>query len=780
MAKRGARGPAQKACTACKKRKTACKRDSGSARAACEGCLKRGLECSYLAESSIEPTPRRASKSIYLPSSSIALSSIETRLADNDMSETFGLELLTLYGDASSSCSDPIYPPPVLDYSALRSRYEAAGRRLYELSPSDQLTCRILFASVSRLRASSSAAASESKLVRQLTSNAASHADSMGIWRRACGENAIALLLLYQLAAAGEIASEEAKPYMAALVGQLRTMYRSQPKLLMGESGAGASALVWSVFAFHVFSAVERREPLDITNREFLLFLGGHGKVSSRELSDRDFLQFLGGATGGLPPVQVVLDALQTDPWSLTNWELLWIAHYSTIAGRVSSILSVMRDRELGAEEAVELGEIWARVEELVDYLHGMIMAADGVEAEPFALVIFHVYAELTYGAIVFAALAVLLALDESTVAPSASATATTHLQHYRPHFSDLASRYLRRVRGSTTCFLAVFTGSAWSVSRLVAFAQLVKATSAWDVELYPRGPADKLESLNYLSTALASVGRAYPNKDLQAVLEAVSAEQRALALLLNVPLPSPTSLSSSLASTPASLSSTPSTSTSPSLSQLSSWTFKNDSRADEPTLFRVIPKRGPGAEPALAADPAQQEVPVVLLPPGPEKANERPYVTRSEPFSSVGANEPFSSVGASLPIPPAELAQLFAFAEAAPASAFPAPDSTASLFPPPLHRSHGAGTDIDPSTYRLFSPPLSTYTDPSRPSSSSFSPVSALSTSHLASVDYSYAPTADLPPPPPPPPQPVQDTAFLETFLAQLVDEVEPIVGQA
>jgi hypothetical protein len=61
-----------------------------------------------------------------LPSSSstaLIPSGPETRLANNEMSETFGLELLNLYSNASSS--DPLFPPPVFDSYSLKARFEA-------------------------------------------------------------------------------------------------------------------------------------------------------------------------------------------------------------------------------------------------------------------------------------------------------------------------------------------------------------------------------------------------------------------------------------------------------------------------------------------------------------------------------------------------------------------------------------------------------------------------------------------------------------------------------
>ncbi|GAA6039686.1 hypothetical protein JCM8097_001349 [Rhodosporidiobolus ruineniae] len=730
------RGPVPKACSACRQRRVACKRPEDGRPGACAGCLKRGVECSLTVDTAAVRTPKPGSKSTYLPSFSLALSSLDTRLADNDMSETFGLELLTLYGDASSSCSDPIYPPPVLDYLGLRSRYEAVGRRLADLSPSDQLTCRIVFATASRLRPPKPESPTPSALICQLSINATSHADSTSIWRQPSSENATALLLLFQLVAAGEIASDEAKPYMSALINQLRTLYKSEPHVLLGRSGNGTSGLVWCVFAFNTFAAVERREASEITKREYL--------------------RFVGGKTGGMPPIQVIIDAMQHDPWSLTNLLLLPLASYVNLGRRIASLVDDLRGNHMSASDVVQVGEVWGDAESLSEYLDGVFSEVNGVVAEPFALTIFHLYTQLVYAATVFASLALLLTLERPKPAAGNPSTVATLVQQYRPRFLRLACRFLRCLRQrSGTSFLAVFTGSAWSVSRLTLFAQLIKGTSAWDAALYPGGPADKLESLNYLHTALKSVGRAYPNDGLQAVLEAVSAERSALAVLLDVPLPSPAS--SPAPSTSPSPSASFSSSTCPSLSLLSTWTHMLDVSERYPSLLCEFVERG-GWIPAKL------------------KGSEAAVIG----FRGGGPVVPPTPRAEAPPIPASIAQQAF--------EAPPSFDTLSQLFP--------LGGDFSPDTFP-FAPP-STSTAPSffpsslpAPAEPSFPPFS--------SADYLPPTLSDLPtffsstnlpsshaaPPYPLNPSPsscsatsgavppaFSDPAFVEAFLAQLVND--------
>ncbi|GAA6039689.1 hypothetical protein JCM8097_001352 [Rhodosporidiobolus ruineniae] len=695
--KRRPPGPAPTSCSGCRRRRVACKRSKEGAASACERCAKLGLECSLLTVS----TPSAVART---PKDTLGLSSLETRLADNDMSETLGLELLSLYGDASSSCSDPIYPPPVLDYIGLRGRYEAVGRRLSDLSPADQLTCRIVFASASRLRRPSSASSSESQLVHNLSSSATSHADAASVWRRPSSENATALLLLFQLVAAGEIASEEAKPYMSALNSQVRALYKTQPRVLLGASGGGMSPLLWCVLLFGTLAAVERRE--------------------ASEMPDREYLHLVAGRTGGMPPPQVVLDAIQHDPWLVTRLAVLPLASYINLGRRIASLLNDLRNGHLGAEEVVAVGEVWDRAEVLVDYLDGLISEVYAAATNELSVTVFQLYAQLTYGATLFAILSIIIALEEPSLSTVVPGTAAMLLQHYRSRFLRLACRYLRTVRGSTTSFLAVFAGSAWSVSRLVTFAQLVKSTSAWDAELYPAGPADKLASLDYLQSALNSVGRAYPSEELQAVLQAVEGERGALALVLGVPL-------SSLPSTPAYLAASsssnhPSASSStaqPSLSRLASWTYKNEGYT------------GPSAPPLAAAAQSQ---PQLHLP------------STSSPLTQLN------------------LTQLFALFAVPPSPPSPTHPLVSEQPYPPIFPAFFAHPQPDPSFPPCPLPPTASASDPatflpSFPSSPAPGPpLPAIPPSFTVPPAYTF-PTHGAP-----------DPAFLESFLAQLVDEVE------
>jgi hypothetical protein len=100
-------------------------------------------------------------------STALVPSGTETRLANDEMSETLGLELLSLYSD--SSASDPLFPPPVFDSVSLRGRFEAvcvhfhpfgcletdgavssSGRKLSHLSNDDQVRLSLCFRCISR------------------------------------------------------------------------------------------------------------------------------------------------------------------------------------------------------------------------------------------------------------------------------------------------------------------------------------------------------------------------------------------------------------------------------------------------------------------------------------------------------------------------------------------------------------------------------------------------------------------------------------------------------
>ncbi|GAA5861599.1 hypothetical protein JCM8547_008087 [Rhodosporidiobolus lusitaniae] len=546
------RGPAATSCTACRARKSSCKRteDGGS----CEGCQKRGLVCSMsgtTSNSSAPPAKRNdTAKTSYssLPSStssSLALvpSGLETRLADNEMSETLGLELLQIYGDAGNTCSDPLYPPPVLDYLALQGRYEAAGKRLADLSIEDQLTCRIVFASASRLWRSGRGPNINHKLVQQLVTSAQTRADAAGIWRSPSSGNATNLLLLHLLSSQGEIGSETAKPYLISLAAQSKTLNKIDANAIVGQ-GESAPALGWCMLLFDTFAAIERKEVPCCSQAEFERLLGRRG---------------------GLPSMAAVEFALQNDPWSTTTYCLRPLALFVQFGRRLAYLFELTPNGVDTVERCIELNEIWGTMTRICAWA---AEAAKLQATNPFSLTVLQLYLNLIAGAAIFAQLAIVEHQEQASFSLPPSFPAPTRAQ-----FASHACSYLRSVRiGGRKTFLAVFTGTTWSVSRLAAFTDVFNGTSAWDESLHPAGPSDKLESLIFLCKTLASVLRAYDSAALRKSLLSLEAEKNALEVLLGH---SPDSASSDSSSEPA-----------VSMGRLSTWTHILDKEERKPVEF--------------------------------------------------------------------------------------------------------------------------------------------------------------------------------------------------
>ncbi|GAA5861578.1 hypothetical protein JCM8547_008080 [Rhodosporidiobolus lusitaniae] len=641
-------------------------------------------------------------------SSSLALvpSGLETRMADNEMSETLGLELLQIYGDAGSTCSDPLYPPPVLDYLALQGRYETAGKRLTNLSIEDQLTCRIVFATASRMWRSGKNAATNGKLVQQLLTNAQTRADATGVWRNPTPANAISLLLLYQLANQGEIASIAAKPYLVSLAAQLKVLHKSasHAPVVTGVKGTSATALSWCLLAFDTFASIERKE--------------------APVVSKADHNRLLGGLTVALPPLAAMEFALQADPWSTTNYCLLPLAFLISFGRRLACLMEVYPHGVNTVEGMAELNEIWAALNEICDWT----AAVSRLEAsDPFSITILQLYLNLTAGGAIFAQLAIIEHQEQLKISPISSPLPPQVPSPTLAEFAMNVCSYLRSIRtDGQKSFMAVFTGTAWSVSRLAAFANVFNGTSAWDKTLHPAGPADKVVSLRFLCSTLSSVLRAYDFDPLQKALMALEAEKGALEVLLG-----PTNVDS----VPLATANQPSSDQPVSLGRLATWTHTLDKEEKQAVAFQ---------EP-IALD-----------------GDVQPFFRRAASFSA------FASEHAATPP--------FSYAVEALKQRGIAPRTDKSGPPlfsaatPFLSPSSGSTLSSDG-----FSPPTAAlvFNDPNN-LSSPYDP--ALSTTLPPTLPSSAFPSH------PPPPPPVQATEysdlFLTTFLSTLVHDSAPMTS--
>ncbi|GAA5861528.1 hypothetical protein JCM8547_008061 [Rhodosporidiobolus lusitaniae] len=279
--------------------------------------------------------------------------------------------------------------------------------------------------------------------------------------------------------------------------------------------------------------------------------------------------------TASLPRIEAVQSALQADPWSTTNYCLLPLAFLISFGRRLACL---MEDNPHGVdtvEGVAELNEIWAALNEICDWT---VVASRLEASDPFSITILQLYLNLCAGGAIFAQLAVVEHQEQLKTSPIFSSVPPQPLSTTLTEFAMNVCSYLRSVRtDGQKSFMAVFTGTAWSVSRLAAFANVFNGTSAWNKSLHPAGPADKIVSLRFLCSTLNSVLRSYDSEPLRKALMALEAEKGALEILLG-----PTNI----ASVPLATSNQPLTDQPVSLGRLAAWKHILDKEAKQSLVF--------------------------------------------------------------------------------------------------------------------------------------------------------------------------------------------------
>ncbi|GAA5861244.1 hypothetical protein JCM8547_008531 [Rhodosporidiobolus lusitaniae] len=182
-----------------------------------------------------------------------------------------------------------------------------------------------------------------------------------------------------------------------------------------------------------------------------------------------------------LPPLKNIEAALRSGPWESVQAVISAIASYGVAARHLAYFLAALGEAALGEDDLIELEEIWEVFERAAKWGSDVCRKA----AEP---------GVIDFDAGIFSA--------PSTVNP-----------------------------------LLSFTGTLWSISSLVAFAELFCSSHAWDRELHPGGPGDKLASLNFLITTLSKAVSLYrPTSDAATVtLQALEMDRVAIKSMLGL-----------------------------------------------------------------------------------------------------------------------------------------------------------------------------------------------------------------------------------------------------
>ncbi|BGP27147.1 hypothetical protein JCM10295v2_006111 [Rhodotorula toruloides] len=528
----------------------------------CESCEKRGLTCVFETYTPNHDKLVNASTSSPLAGPS----SVANRLTGDELASSLGFELLTLYGDGGADGrSAALYPLPIFDYASIRSRFQQKGGRLAELSKEDQLLCRIIFASAAPHWRSTASAAPETRatLSRQLLTSAQECADVLGIWRKRGSTSTKSLLMLQQAIGGGDVTSDESLLCLSTCVVQITLLVASAapigPSAIIMDGGTG---MIWNAGLFDAAISIERKKEPYFSAADYSLMFGYAGK---------------------LPSADLLADALSADTWSVTVCALFGLRAYLDVARKVATLLMRSKRMPCNLAEATDFDTCWRELDIVYKWAcMAAQLALRGDKGDVFARSNIELYCNFACGPAIAAEFAMLQHLED--LASSSPALAYDLPDHRMPSLLDMARlrfpvelcQYLLAVRTTEGHnFVAIFAGRMISVSRILAIIRCFLTTSAWDSSLHA-GPDDKLESLDYLATALDIIAQSYPEMpDLDAVREAVAAERLALRMIaggLHAPSPSRIDVVSR-----------------PSLGRLNAWIFAHDVSQTKPLLLQKI-----------------------------------------------------------------------------------------------------------------------------------------------------------------------------------------------
>jgi hypothetical protein len=378
--------------------------------------------------------------------------------------------------------------------------------RSHALTPaSPQLTCRIVFATASRLRPSSPGSSADPAVVRKLLLDAQNYADSLAIWRKPSAGNTISLLLLSILVRQGEIDSIEGQSYMSAVVAHFQHLYKTNPALITGSKGGSSTGIAWTALAYDAFAAVERKEAPILQVFIFLLFFLFPliSLTFHPDRPKRDYDRLLSRSVPDLPSVGAIRFAIRSDAWTLVNLRVsflllspspsrhalppllisqlfsdaLSLPLYSLtlplaayiFAGRSLAVYleRAMSVHEPTLDDATELMAIWTKLEAVCAWGGAALRVVDeGGPFDDFAVTTlrvrffsshispladlcfpFQLYVNLSYCPSIFAQLAIVLHLEALTPETFAANKPYATLLGSRSKFAQNACAFLRDIR---------------------------------------------------------------------------------------------------------------------------------------------------------------------------------------------------------------------------------------------------------------------------------------------------------------------------------------------
>ncbi|GAA5991063.1 hypothetical protein JCM5350_005413 [Sporobolomyces pararoseus] len=519
----GRRGPVPTSCDRCRKLRVKCIRKLGGrlGEETCTQCEKRSAECTVSNEinhSRKAVTPRSRSTSLAI-SPPAEQSIIRRQVSGAKANRFFDLYVTTL-GTAN------FIPLCIHDAFKLRTRFEDSGKDFDKLDQDDQLRCRLVFAAAAT-RFRSIEANEDGSTAIDLFKTAQEAADELAIWRRPTRPNLASLLLLFYLAASGELTSLEAKYYFSAACSHFSILFPTFDSIHNSTFEWGA----YTVPLIDVVVALESRSSPTLTDRSQRdIAVLSHDKVPNY-----------------LPPPGLLASFLPNHPAKVVALCSQSVTYYVYTARLLAYRIAESFEEDLPQEDFDVLEQVWTRLDRYNAWATECLALANTSTAEGDAsmtlsalksafVVIWMPCILLDFYALSYLRDRVTALQNDSNDYHQAPLD-STKLRSYTSLHSIASSRctrvlcaLLRLTRNQKGIYLLVATaGHEFSISRIRDLALILLEADVDDWDLFPLGLSDKLASVTFLLKSIKSAQEANPRSDITESIEALTFQQQEL-----------------------------------------------------------------------------------------------------------------------------------------------------------------------------------------------------------------------------------------------------------
>ncbi|GAA5821173.1 hypothetical protein JCM10212_002575 [Sporobolomyces blumeae] len=525
-------------CETCRLRRVKCVRPT-DLDASCQACAKKGIRCVVVerprtrnrsgknvetararyGSASREPSRSHSSSSSGSASPQVVPSPqlvVQAKLAQDELAGQFGNRLFELWLDQDRVQERERWPSvdlPVVDFCALRARYNASGFRLEHLETSDQLLTRLVFAfSAPAHLPPHLSHHSRLSISSQLLSEAESLSDALAIWRKPSASHAASLVLFHKALSASSIDNPDARTYLSAAAEQLRRLASSDPAAVCGELGPGSSGLSWSTALVDAVAAAERRTVPHLTRA--------------------DLETYLGRTEPSLPSLDSVLAVFPLSP-ELTMAKILDVLFYFIVLAR--DVAKWTSSAKTG--DATGLSMLSTRLDGLYDWSQGALILCSANEGVSSGLC--RVYTSVIWASAVMLEFSLAEHLSSLVTRAASDASASFDLSSTERLSSLVASCQCARSRivavgtrlvdhmsrTGEIYALGILPGVGCSASRVIDLVKAILAAPASETTRFGNPPSVRLESLEWLSPQVARIAGAWPSVRATETLEAIEHE---------------------------------------------------------------------------------------------------------------------------------------------------------------------------------------------------------------------------------------------------------------